>query len=112
MSKFKFFVPKGWQKFSDQINVETGDIVSKNMELKNPPILDVLKKFEKQFKVLILDHVKIDAGIFDKLISKFQLDKLVINYVKIFISIRKKSAEPAQQKENLDDEKTNENKRT
>lgn len=55
----------------------------KDIVIVDHEICEVLSKFVMQFKVMILNCVKIDVEIFTKLISMFQLNKLVVNKSKV-----------------------------
>lgn len=57
--------------------------VIKDIKVDIPKILEVLKKFDLQFKVLILEDVTIEAQIFHRIVSMFQLDILVTSKVEV-----------------------------
>lgn len=86
MSKFNFVLPKNWEECQDEIQsmsrvVSTIEI--KDMIVDEMTICDVLKKFESQFKTLILLKITIDAHVFKQLVSIFRLDKLIVMKVKV-----------------------------
>lgn len=65
------------------------------MTIEDNKILDILQKFDLQFKVLILVDGRIDGEIFKNLISIFQLDKLIISRGKMLPITRKKKGRRA-----------------
>lgn len=83
MGKLKFVVPHKWQECSKEIEAMSRQYMTtvefRLMTIDHPGICKVLKKFDMQFKVLILDEVTVDADILKKLIGMFQLEKLIIN---------------------------------
>lgn len=59
--------------------------VLKDTTIDDNKILDTLKKFDMQFKVLIFENVLIDTTIYRKLVGMFQLDRLIMTRTKVLL---------------------------
>lgn len=98
MRNFNFVLPKNLRECADGVKamsrlVQT--VVIKDMIVNEMEILEVLKKFDLLFKVLMLENVTIDAQIFYHLVCMFQLDILVTSRVKVINEIERSDDYPS-----------------